>query len=314
MGLPFTIVVDAGVFALVVLVAVLAARRVEADMAVRRRLRGVAAPAAPSKRAALIRRQDVRNPILAWVQRASLTDPKERQKLRKDLIQAGFPGQSAPAWYVVIRFSLAVGLPLAFVFSQRFLPKPFTGLGLMFIPLFLAGVGLIIPSAFVGNRAGARRTRLEHEFPDALDMMVVCVEAGLGLEGALVRVGEETAQSHPRIALEFQTVSQELRAGHTRVEALRNLADRTQVDMVKSFVALMIQTDALGVSIGNSLRTYSAEMRQNRMLKAEEKAMRLPVLLTIPIVTCVLPVIVASVMLPAIIEIVRNFLPALAGR
>ena len=106
-------------------------------------------------------------------------------------------------------------------------------------------------------------------------------------------------------------VSQELRAGRSRAEALRSLADRVQVDVIKSFVALLIQTDALGVSIAQSLRTYSHEMRQHRMLKAEEKAMRIPVLLTIPLVACILPVIVTAVMLPAIIDTVRNVIPAL---
>ena len=309
-----TSIIDIAVFALVVLGAVMLARRVEAGMTVRRRLRGESRPSVTTTRASLVRREDVRNPVLAWAQRASLADPKERQKLRRDLIQAGFEGQSAPAWYVVIRFSLAVGLPLAFLFAQRLLPKPMTGMQLIFIPLVLAGVALIIPGAFIGNRAGARRSQLEHEFPDALDLMVVCVEAGLGLEGALIRVGVETAQSHPRISEEFETVSRELRAGRTRAEALRNLADRTQVDMVRSFVALLIQTDALGVSIAQSLRTYSLEMRQHRILKAEEKAMRIPVLLTIPLVVCILPVIITAVMPPAAIDVIRTVIPALSGR
>lgn len=102
--------------------------------------------------------------------------------------------------------------------------------------------------------------------------------------------------------------------GRTRADALRNMADRCGVDVVKAFVTLLIQTDTLGGSIAMALRTYSEEMRKHRMLKAEEKAMRLPVLLTIPLVACILPVIFAAVMLPAIIEAQRSFLPAMAGK
>jgi tight adherence protein C len=126
-------------------------------------------------------------------------------------------------------------------------------------------------------------------------------------------VGDETHESHPRISLEFQMISLELRAGRTRAEALRHMADRCQVEMINSFVALMIQTDALGGSIAQTLRTYSAEMRQHRMLRAEEKAMRLPVLLTVPLVLFILPTIMGAVMLPPVIDAIRNFLPAMGG-
>jgi tight adherence protein C len=297
----------------VVLAVMMAERRIEAGFTVRRRVRGEAGQKPSAAAGSLLRSEHVRNPVLAWVQDASLNDPKELSKLRVDLIQAGFPSPSAPAWYVVMRFGLAVGLPIAFVLFQKFTKHPVTGLQLIFIPLILCGMSLIIPRVFINGRAGARRSELEHEFPDALDLMVVCVEAGLALESAFIRVGDETVESHPRISMEFRIVSQELRAGRTREEALRSLADRTQVDAVKSFVALLIQTDALGVSIAQSLRTYSTEMRKHRMLKAEEKAMRIPVLLTVPLVTCILPVIVVSAMLPAMIDAARHLLPALAN-
>jgi tight adherence protein C len=109
-------------------------------------------------------------------------------------------------------------------------------------------------------------------------------------------------------------VSNELRAGRTRAESLRNMADRSQVEMISSFVALLIQTDSLGGSIAQSLRIYSSEMRTHRMLKAEEKAMRLPVLLTVPLVLCILPVIMAAVMLPPVLDAQRNFIPAMGGK
>jgi tight adherence protein C len=160
---------------------------------------------------------------------------------------------------------------------------------------------------------GGRKVEIEHEFPDALDLMVVCVEAGLGLEAAFVRVSSEVTESHPRISHEFGTISDELRAGRTRAEALRNLGERTDVPALKSFSALLIQTDALGTSIAQTLRTYSQEMREHRFLAAEEKAMRIPVLMTIPLVACILPVVVSALLLPPMIDLARDFGPALSG-
>ncbi len=301
------------IFAAVVLTVVIVSRRLDTNIAVRRRLQGENPPQSSSDKAAsrgpLLRTEAPRNPLLAWVQKSTLQDPQERGKLRRDLEQAGFTSQAAPAIYVVTRFTLAVALPFAFLFGQQFLPSPTTGLKLIFVTVVLCAAGLIGPRAFIDNRAGSRRTEIENEFPDALDLMVVCVESGLGLEGSVLRVGQETTHSHPRIAHEFLLVSQELRAGRTRAEALRNMGERTQVERIKAFVALLIQTDSLGGSIATSLRTYSAEMRNHRMLRAEEKAMRLPVLLTIPLVMCILPVIITAVMLPPMIDAVHAFAP-----
>ncbi len=313
MGLSIETLLELLAFVAVTTGAFVLARRTEAGFSVRRRLRGEAAPNSRPSRASLVRRQDVSHPILAWVQRSSLNDPKDRMKLRRDLAQAGFESAAAPSWYVISRFGLATGLPLGFLLTQHFLAKPATGFTLIFFSLLLSAFGFIAPRAFVDNRAGARRSEIENEFPDALDLMVVCVEAGLGLEAAFIRVGEETVESHPHISREFEQVSQELRAGRSRSEALKSFGERIHVDAVKSFTALLIQTDALGVSIGQALRTYSLEMREHRVLKAEEKAMRIPVLLTLPLVACILPVIVTALLLPVVIDVVRHVLPALAG-
>lgn len=310
------IALDITAFAIAVLMVIVLSTRVGNRQNLRRRLMGESAKAqgSQSKAASLVREQGPRSPILAWVQRTTLQDQKEASTLQRDLALAGFESQSAPAIYVVVRFCLAAGLPIAFIFGQKFLAKPMTGLMPVMGALGLAAVGLLLPRTFIDNRAGARKTQLEQEFPDALDLMVVCVESGLGMEGSLLRVGQETRTSHPRVSEEFERVSQELRAGRTRAEALRNMADRTQVDVVKAFVTLLIQTDSLGGSVATALRTYSDEMRKHRMLRAEEKAMRLPVLLTIPLVAFILPVIFVAVLLPAVIEAMRNFMPAVGGK
>lgn len=314
---PLSLILDLAAFVLVAFGVFIISRRIEAAQSVQRRLRGDApAGGGKAKRVVspLMRPTEVKSPVLQWVQRTTLTDPEERNKMRRELALAGFDNPAAPAIYVIGRFFVAAGLPTAFVFSQTISANPIRGFMFILISVGLAIVGLIVPRAVVDNRINARKTEIENEFPDALDLMVVCVEAGLGMEGAIVRVGDETHESHPRISYEFQMVSLELRAGRTRAEALRHMADRCQVEMIGSFVALMIQTDALGGSIAQTLRTYSAEMRQHRMLKAEEKAMRLPVLLTVPLVLFILPTIMGAVMLPPVLDAMRNFLPAMGGK
>lgn len=298
-------------FAVVVALSMSLLGRVLAQADVRRRLgQQVAGQAQPS--VGLIKETRLTNPFLLWVQRStSLADTKDQAKLTRDLALAGIRHPAAPTFYVIARFSLAIGLPLGFLLMQQVSAKPVTGLMLSVGALFLTGLGYIAPRAVLDNRIGARKIKLEQEFPDALDLMVVCVEAGLGLESALVRVAREVGESHPRIAEEFDRVTQELAAGRGRADALRAMAERTEVDSVKSFVALLIQTDTLGTSIGQTLRTYSNEMRDHRMLAAEEKAMRIPVLLTVPLVACILPVIVTALLLPAMIDVVRKLIPAM---
>lgn len=289
--------------------------RLETLVLVNRRLRtGPADTSGTSNFSTVFKEAAVRNPFLAWIQSAtSLNNDADRGKLKDLLFQAGFENPSAPVWYFIARFGLAIGLPLLFLVSQVMSIAPLTTTKMAMFAVGLCGVGLIAPRAIVDRMADSRREQLTQQFPDALDLMVVCIEAGLGMEAAFVRVGQEVVESHPRIASEFSLLSQELRAGRTRVEALRNLGERTNVPAIRSFSALLIQTDALGTSVGQTMRTYSQEMRQNRLIQAEEKAMRIPVLMTIPLVACILPVVVIALLLPGMIDMVRQGLPALRG-
>jgi tight adherence protein C len=143
--------------------------------------------------------------------------------------------------------------------------------------------------------------------------MLVCVEAGLGLEAAFARVGMEMTNSHPRLAEQLGAVVLELRAGRSHEDALRRMADRAGADEIRAFATLLIQSTKLGSSIAQTLRTYASEMRERRRMRAEEKAHRLPVLLSIPLVVCMLPTMIGVLMLPAAIRVVRAVLPALAG-
>jgi tight adherence protein C len=186
-------------------------------------------------------------------------------------------------------------------------------MGLYIQAMLAAVVGLYLPVLFVRAKADRRQTALVNGFPDALDLMLVCVEAGQGLEAAFNRVGKEMVNSHPLIAEQLGTVVMELRAGRTREDALRRMADRAGVDEIRAFCTLLIQSGKLGSSIAQTLRIYASEMREKRRMRAEEKAHRLPVLLSVPLVACMLPVMIGVLMLPAVIRVMRQILPAMAA-
>lgn len=308
------IVIQILVFSIVVLVTFAAGREIERAMVQRRRL-GHRAFAGRASASPLLQTASVQNPFFRWVQAStSISDTAERAKLRRELALAGFDFLAAPVWHKLITFALAIGLPFLYLLANSLVfSKPTTGMTLVMFTLILCGLGFVLPNAAVSRLAKSRRNQIEREFPDALDLMVVCIEAGLSLDASFIRVGQEVKQSHPRIAESFGRVSEELRAGRNRADALRDMADRTDVVGIRSFVALVIQTEALGASITQALRTYSAEMRETRYLRAEERAMRIPVLMSIPVVTCMLPVIVSALMLPAIIDVIRVLLPALGA-
>lgn len=181
--------------------------------------------------------------------------------------------------------------------------------------LYLLGLlsllGWIIPGRWRGWQRHRRREALRLGFPDALDMMVVCVEAGLGLDAALNRVALEIAPVHPSIAEELTRIGRELRAGRERGAVLRGFARRSGLPEIVSFATLLIQSEALGTGIARSLRVQAEGMRAARMLRAEERAHTLPVKLTAPLVICILPAMIAVVLLPGAIAILRDILPNL---
>jgi tight adherence protein C len=173
--------------------------------------------------------------------------------------------------------------------------------------------GLYLPSLFISAKAARREQEIINGFPDGLDLMLVCVEAGLGLDSAFARVGMEMTRSHPRLAEQFGAVVLELRAGRSHEDALRRMADRSGADEIRAFATLLIQSSKLGSSIAQTLRVYAAEMRERRRLRAEEKAHRLPVLLSVPLVGCMLPVMIGVLMLPGVIRVIRQVMPHLGG-
>jgi tight adherence protein C len=242
----------------------------------------------------------------------SLVDTRD-DSLRKKLVAAGYTATYAPRLYTLIRLILVIGLPVSL-----FLLLWSTGSTPSIIKLYAAVVisalaGLYLPAVFIAAKADRRQREIINGFPDALDLMLVCVEAGLGMDSAFARVGMELTTSHPRLAEQFGAVVLELRAGRSHEDALRRMADRAGAEEIRAFATLLIQSSKLGSSIAQTLRVYAAEMREHRRMRAEEKAHRLPVLLSIPLVGCMLPVMIGVLMLPAMIRVIRTMMPAMGG-
>jgi tight adherence protein C len=226
--------------------------------------------------------------------------------IRQDLDLAGFHHPLAPLAYLTIRTALIVGLPLLLLVFRPPAGASSTLGQSWAAPLALAALGLLGPWMVVTLRANARRAEVEAEFPDALDLLLLTMDGGLGLEGALLRVGREIRDSHPRVAALFIGACQEAGAGRDRAAALTAMADRSGVEAVASLVAMLNQSDGLGVSIRHIIRVYAADLRESRRLRAEEKAVRAPLLMTLPTVLLLLPVTIGLVMLPVFIDLVRR--------
>lgn len=242
----------------------------------------------------------------------SLSDSAESE-ISKQLKAAGYMSPSAPRVYVLVRLLLIFVLPGLFLLNASFQSEPPTITRLYFTCMILALLGLYIPNLFIRAKAERRRQEIVNGFPDCLDLMLVCVEAGLGLEATLDRVGREMAMTHPRISGMLTQTTLLMRAGASREDALRKLGEVAGVDEIRSFATLLIQSDKLGTSLANTLRVYSAEMREARRLRAEEKAHRLPVLLSIPLVVFMLPTMIGVIALPAIVMSIREVVPSMTG-
>ena len=317
-NLLLKLVLLAGLFALVMAATYLVASAIGRRQVMRQRLVGEVDPV--SLRSDLPDALRVRDTSGAWiklvnaVERAglSLVDTKDHV-LRAKLIAAGYKAPHAPRVYTLIRLMLVIGLPLALFAWISLSGSSPSIIRLYFTLIIAAAAGLYVPALFISAKAGRRQETMINSFPDALDLMLVCVEAGLGIEAAFARVGQEMTASHPLLAEQLGLVVLELRAGRSREDALRRMADRSGADEIRAFATLLIQSTKLGSSIAQTLRVYATEMRERRRMRAEEKAHRLPVLLSIPLVACMLPVMIGVLMLPAAIRVVRTIVPALQG-
>ena len=237
----------------------------------------------------------------------------ELSHLRKTFLKAGYRGENTPILFFGIKIISDILLPIIFFLLRLSVLKTMASLHWMVLSLILAFIGFYLPNLWLHIRIRTRQEKIIEGFPDALDLMVVCVEAGIGLDAAITRVGEEMKLGNKVLSEEFRLLSFELRAGKTRRDALKNFALRTDVEDINSFVTLLIQTEKFGTSIAQALRVYSDSMRTKRFQRAEEMAAKLPVKLVFPLILFILPALFVTILGPAFIRIVRLVFPALEG-
>jgi len=234
-------------------------------------------------------------------------DPENARVTRLDLVAAGYRNDHALPIYLGVRVISCAGLVLlAFLFRAEVTDNPILRI---VIPIGAGLLGFYGPSFFLDYLIKARQERIRFGLPDALDLMVISVEAGLALDQSLQYVARELAPAHPDLSEEFQLVNLEIRAGKRRIEALRNLGTRTDESEVRKLVAILIQTDRFGTSIAESLRTHSDFMRTRRRQEAEERAGKVGVKLVFPIFFFILPAILAVSAGPGILQVFKYLFP-----
>lgn len=233
--------------------------------------------------------------------------------LRLQMIRGGFYNTRVVRIYYLARILLAVGFALTVAVIMPFFAPKMDVQSLIFLAFASGMMGYFTPVFYLSRRVRKRQLSIREGFPDALDMLLVCVESGLGMDGALARVASEIGRAHPLLSEQFGFIGRELRVGRDRETALRSMAERIGVDEVSSLVTLLIQTDKLGTSIGDALRAHAYEMRTSRLLRAEEKAMKLPVKLSVPLIFFILPALLLVILGPAALSIGRDMFPKLKG-
>jgi tight adherence protein C len=278
--------------------------------AARRRLDEIMAPRPTSTAAVLPQPQvtltDTVSPALTRVSKVLPTSPKELSRIRRRLVRAGFTSPGAAIAFAAVE----VALPVLVGGAAFFWIGPPRGL---VVASLLAIVAYMVPGFVIARMATKRQQQIRNGLPDALDLVIVCVEAGLSLDQAILKASDELALAHPPLAAELGHVTNEIRAGKPRMEAFRNFAERTKVDDVRALVAMLIQTDRFGTSIAKALRTHVESGRTMRRQRAEERAAKLGVKLVFPLVFCLFPAMYVVTLGPAAIRIIRVLIQGLGG-
>ncbi len=230
------------------------------------------------------------------------TPAKKKVSLQRKLMMAGNPANLSPSEFLVVQYGLTLGFPICFLLFT--LPLNWDLAVIMLGMIIGAAAGFVLPDYYLKVRANKRKEEIQDNLPDVLDLLTVSVEAGLGFDAALVKVVEKIKGV---VSQEFARVLQEIKMGKPRRDALRDLANRSGVDDLVSFISSVIQADQFGVSIGNVLRLQSEQMRQKRRQRAEEKAMKAPIKMLIPLILFIFPTIFIVVLGPAALQIVKMF-------
>ena len=238
----------------------------------------------------------------------------EKSPLRVRLMNAGYRGEGAPMLYLAAKTILAIGLPIiTFILLQSW-SFNLDMRSMTTILIITAALGYYLPNLVLAQLVEIRQRSIFENFPDATDLMLVCVEAGLGLDAGLHKVAEEITLKSQPLAEELQLVNLEMRAGNSRENSLRNLAMRTGIDEVKTFATMLVQADRFGTSIGDSLRVFSDELRTRRRFRAEELAAKIPIKLLFPLIFFIFPSLLLVLLGPAFIQVYRILLPTMSGQ
>lgn len=235
------------------------------------------------------------------------SNQKERSETEERLMHAGFVSAGVASAFYGIRIVLFVILP---TLAMIVVPATFPELTPKQVLISIAVTGVfafLLPSYVLDRLILKRKRKLRNAFPDALDLLIVCVEAGMGLNPALQRVAEELDVSHPELAAEFSLVTVEIRAGIDRIESLKNLAKRTGLEDINGMVSLLAQSMRFGTSVAETLRVYSEDFRDKRMQKAEEEAAKIGTKMIFPLVLCLFPAFFVVAIGPAILKVLDTF-------
>lgn len=231
--------------------------------------------------------------------------PEEMSRQERRLVTAGFRRKDAAVLFYGVKLSLAIFFLIVFTIAGKIAINP-----ILWILVSIL-LGAMVPDFWMSRRIRTRKENIQLAIPDALDLTVVCVEAGLGLDQSLMRIGQEIRPIHRDLSDELRLLNLEVSAGKSRAQSLRNLANRTEVDDLKALVAVLIQTDRFGTSVAQSLRVFSDSLRVKRRQRAEERAAKTTIKMIPPLVFFIMPAIFVVVLGPAIITLVQSFLPSL---
>jgi len=240
------------------------------------------------------------DPILARLSRMVPKSPKDMSRLQRRLARAGYPQFKSTVCFALAELLLPVVFAAATVLVIGLSDGwPFA--------LFAAALGYVVPGFYIGRKTTLRQKAIQNGLPDALDLLTLCVEAGGGLDQSIVKTTEELKLAHPALAEELGYVTTEMRAGKPRIEAFRNLAQRTGVDDLRTLVTMLTQTDRFGTSIGQALRTHAETSRTKRRQRAEERAAKVGVKLVFPLALCLFPALYVVCFGPVMVRIYRTF-------
>jgi tight adherence protein C len=247
--------------------------------------------------------------------RLSVPDGKwENSPLRIKFINAGIRSANAPILFYAAKTLLPLVFAATAYVALAVAGKSLESMTLLLVLLIVATVGCYMPNIVLGRAIKARKREIFENFPDAADLMLVCVEAGLGLDAALIRVADEMKIKSRALTEEIHLTNLEIRAGSTREQALRNLGLRSGVEEINNFASMLSQADKFGTSVGESLRIFSDDLRHKRQIRAEEMAAKLPTKMLFPMVFCIFPAISMVILGPAGVQMYRVLLPMLAGQ